>query len=214
MSILLIVLIGALVLALVVLAVLLLIGRDSETQPDEMPITASSDMATNLAAFAVLGWKGCLPFIFVLLFTGGGLATLYFGYQSYQNSKASETWPVVWGTIVTSEVSDYDSDGTTMYEARVVYEYTVNDSKIMSDKVSFGEVNTSNYRPAREIVDRYPEGQQVKVYYNPENPDKAVLEPGVKSGVWLPLGIGGAFTLVGLGMGMAFGLAILTGRWR
>lgn len=140
--------------------------------------------------------------IFTLIFVAAGLAMLYFAYQQYQDSKASETWPVASGTVVSSEVTRYrNSDRQTFYAADVAYEYTVNDVSYTGDKVAFSEVNTSKPDSAQKIVDRYPVGQQVEVHYDPADPGKAVLETEVGIGVWIQLGGGIFFVLIGLSAG-------------
>ena len=42
----------------------------------------------------------------------------------------------------------------------------------------------------QEIVARYPKGTPVKVFYNPQHPEKSVLEPGASgAGMWAAFGV-------------------------
>ena len=43
---------------------------------------------------------------------------------------------------------------------------------------------------SKRYVEKYPEGSQVRVYYDPENPETSTLEPGPGQGDWLVLAIG------------------------
>jgi len=47
----------------------------------------------------------------------------------------------------------------------------------------------------RAVLSRYRVNQPVQVYYNPNNPRDALLEPGSLEGIWL---VGGAILFYGL----------------
>ena len=72
---------------------------------------------------------------------------------------------------------DSDSDGVT-YRAEIVYEYHLDGVKHSADVVVFGDYGASWSSHAEGIVDRYPVGKKVTVFYDPSNHDNAVLEPG------------------------------------
>ncbi len=59
----------------------------------------------------------------------------------------------------------------------------------------FGHVDTSDIADARRIVAHYPKGKDVMVHYDPDRPERSVLETGVGPGAWIPLG-GGLFFIV------------------
>jgi hypothetical protein len=219
MSTILFILIGFLIIGIVVLLLVVRIVKAvrlaSSGQYQEMVSTVSSSMEARAKPQPRRQSRGGL-FLFTLIFMAAGLAMGYFGYQEYQDSKASEAWPVVSGTVFSSEVTSYSeySNGRhrTYYRADVAYEYTVNDANYTGDQVAFSEVNTSNPDPAQKIVDRYPVGQLVEIHYDPADPGKAVLETGVKIGVWMQLGGGILFVLIGLGVGLAAVVSSVTGR--
>jgi len=99
-------------------------------------------------------------------------------------------WPSVSGTIVSSgirETTEWKRKGIktgrdrTLYLPNVLYNYEVQGNKYRSYRVFFeGAEDYFDPGNAREIVSRYPSGKKVSVYYNPENPQFAVLETGVK----------------------------------
>lgn len=148
------------------------------------------------------GKKGCFPFLFLFALAAGGAILFGLGFRQYQNARVSKSWPIVPGVVVVSELYEYDSDDTTVYDADVRYQYTVNDFSYTGDKVMFGGVGSSNPTSAIEIVNRYPVGQAVEVYYDPADPGTAVLEKGVHESVWLPIGIGAGVTLLSLVMAL------------
>jgi hypothetical protein len=61
----------------------------------------------------------------------------------------------------------------------------------------FAYVDSSNDAPAREILARYPQGQQVTVYYDPSDPRTCVLEPGATPGTYQGYLLGGLGLLCG-----------------
>jgi hypothetical protein len=146
------------------------------------------------------GCGGCAGslFFFLIFFTvGGGL--LYWGWTILQNARASASWPSAQGQIVNSYVShSTDSEGGDSYSPEVTFEYTVNDQRYQDTRIKFGENSYSSNNRAQEVVNRYPIGQTVAVYYDPAEPETAVLEPGVTSGSYIVIGIGAIFVLVSL----------------
>ena len=140
--------------------------------------------------------------IFGLVFAGIGLFALVRGIVHYRTGKASASWPSAEGQVVVAMVDmrvSTDSDGMTSrrYTPRVVYNYTLNGQQFSSDQVHIG--SKSNYashaRAASKLA--YQAGQQVNVFYNPENPSQAVLEPGSTRGAWGTLLIGIVFFVAG-----------------
>jgi len=75
------------------------------------------------------------------------------------------------------------------------------DRQYSADMVSFGQYGSSSRSHAEEIVNRYPTGRTVAVYYDPSDPGTAVLEPGVTWSSYMILGIGLSFVLISLAVG-------------
>lgn len=141
--------------------------------------------------------RGCGGVIGMIVFMGiffvAGIGITYWGSQILGNANKSVEWPTAMGRVIFSDVrEDSDEDGAS-YHADVSYEYVVNDREYLSDQVSFGQYGSSNYSHAAEIVRRYPVGERVTVYYNPEQPETAVLEPGVTWSSYMVLVMGLCF---------------------
>jgi hypothetical protein len=66
-------------------------------------------------------------------------------------------------------------EGQTFYTADIKYAYTVQGVEYRSDVVVIG----GHSYGANATVKRYPLGKKVSVSYDPDNPGRAVLEPGV-----------------------------------
>jgi hypothetical protein len=70
-----------------------------------------------------------------------------------------------------------------------MYNYTVNEKTLSGIRVAFGTYN-SNQSHAQDIVNKYPQGKSVTVYYNPQDPKVCVLEAGIKGQVLVRPGLG------------------------
>jgi hypothetical protein len=149
-------------------------------------------------------WLGsCLSALLamgIFLVIGAGLA--YWGWNILQDARASSSWPTAEGLVTNSEVShSSDAEGGDTYSPEVTYTYTVRDSLYENNTIKFGENAYDSRRTADRIAASYPSGKTVTVYYDPENPDRSVLEPGVSAGSYIVLGIGVLFILISLIIG-------------
>lgn len=147
-----------------------------------------------------------------LLFVVIGAAFAFFGYRSYQLGTQSKEWPVAKGSVIQSEVvkrTRTTGTGTNRrkvveYVPEVAYTYNVDGQSYRSSRITFDAVNKLN---ARETVARYPKGKRIGVFYDPQKPDRAVLEPGADPT--------GGLVFIGLGVGLAFmGAFSSVNHWR
>ncbi len=106
--------------------------------------------------------------VFILL---GSLVCILAFWLQYMNRKAA-SWAATDGVIVKSELEP-DSDGDS--SAKITYRYTVNGRNFESSQFSFTALQ--NDLPAKQSrIAKYPMGQRVQVYYDPQKPTSAVLE--------------------------------------
>jgi len=145
-----------------------------------------------------------LGFFFILC-VGVGSLVIYSGISDFINTKASLDWPYTNGTVIKSELEQSgrtapSSKGSSpvVWYANIEYEYTVDNLPFRHYRVSYGDYGSSDQSHARTILDRYPVGKTVTVYYKANDPAESVLEPeGTMQGIMLKL-IGGAiFVLLG-----------------
>ena len=138
-----------------------------------------------------------------LLFFAVGVVFAYFGYSSYQLGTQSKDWPVAKGSVIQSEIRESrrtTGSGTnkrTVTELRpeVKYTYNLDGQSYESSRITFGAINKLD---AGKTVARYPKGKQIDVFYNPQKPDQAVLEPGTDpTGSLVFIGIGVILAFVG-----------------
>ncbi|NJN44561.1 MAG: DUF3592 domain-containing protein [Anaerolineae bacterium] len=143
---------------------------------------------------------GCLQSLaitFIFLVIGAGLS--WWGWTILQNARSSSSWPATQGQITESTLDhSTDAEGGDSYSPEVTYTYQVNGIFYENGTIKFGENSYSSQRKAQEILNRYPVGQMVSVYYDPDKPGRAVLEPGVSGGSYIVFGIGVLFVLISL----------------
>ena len=105
------------------------------------------------------------------------------------------TWPKVRGNVVESFIEGWTSDSGPSPVVR--YRYLVAGKTYESSQFSYHFVSgTLSY--AEKVVRTYPVGSSVDVYYDPTDPNSAVLEPG-KSHGWIWFFVGGlAFVAIAI----------------
>jgi hypothetical protein len=119
-------------------------------------------------------------FVSLVIFTSfsiWGIGQLYESIRGY-------TWPNVSGKIISSVARSrlYRSRNYVSHWAEVRYEYTVDNKRIVGDRIRF-IVRGMNEEQTRQIVSAYPSGKSVTVYFDPNDATSAVLEPGI----WWPM---------------------------
>jgi hypothetical protein len=118
--------------------------------------------------------KAELPRVFIASIIGLGL--MVFGVISIKNAMAAKKWPTVTGIITSSTVA---ADGTK-YVPRISYAYDVDSGTYSSDKIQYsGLFRYKTKSAASTVASKYPVNSEVKVYYDPEQPDRSCLEPAI-----------------------------------
>src|SRR5262245_36497076 len=83
------------------------------------------------------------------------------------------------GTILSSEVTRHDDEDGIAYGVKVSYSYTVGGQEYLGKRYRYQNASTSGSKWANRIVAANPSGTSVKVYFNPLQPQDALLSPGV-----------------------------------
>jgi hypothetical protein len=90
-----------------------------------------------------------------------------------RRGRASRDWPSTTGVISRSAI--FSSEGS--HNVTIEFRYSVGGREYRSQQIRyFGLPRT--HRGLVELVERYPAGNEVVVYYDPEKPSRAVLERG------------------------------------
>jgi len=139
------------------------------------------------------------------LILGMGTAAFVIGIQEIIGASASKTWSTVNGTVIRSRIEKSEqrtsrSSGTSIttysYQPDVTYRYTVNNTTITGQRISWGQV--TNREMAEDIILKYPLNKEVVVYYDPADPEQSVLVPGYSGGLLFMPSLGLAVIASGL----------------
>jgi hypothetical protein len=114
---------------------------------------------------------------------------------------ASRKWPASSGTVTASTL-EQSPDNKRRFRAAVQYRYRVGEKDYQSNRIFWGG-SEGRQKPMASVVASYPAGRKVKVFYDPQNPAEAVVDPVRNSGS-RPL------VLYGMAM-MTLGLFAFTG---
>lgn len=118
----------------------------------------------------------------VLVLVGGlvigmyGLWNVYWGYES-------QSWPTTEGVIIDSRIA-----GSTRIIGRkafIKYDYYVDGERYISPLVSY-TWKCIDYEGSIQILREFPKDKNVVVYYNPDNPENAVLKTEISGRIsWM-----------------------------
>ncbi len=135
-----------------------------------------------------------------------GAAILNYGLGQITQAKKSAGWPFVTGTVIKSEKEKHtttedtksNKKNVTYYLAMITYEYQIDGNTHTSDRVAFGGRDRNQ---TVEYLNKYPAGKSVAVYYDPDRPEEAVLEKGLKKKSYTIPIVGAVFIILGLLIG-------------
>lgn len=98
--------------------------------------------------------------------------------DAFWKAKSAEYWPTTTGVVVHSELKSVFFGTGKEYEANIRYRYSVEREEFESSQVrSRGEKGQHKWDVA-PLVDQFPVGSKVTVYYRPESPAESYLIVG------------------------------------
>ena len=128
----------------------------------------------QIASSSTLSPRGIL---LVLL----ALATLLpcLALPKYLRAKSSSQWPRAAGVITSSHLVAGSFKQMKGYRGVVHYRYQVGSAEYSGSRLSFGRDHLAVRDAWQKVLDTYPAGKTVDVYYDPKDPSFAILEPGL-----------------------------------
>lgn len=116
-----------------------------------------------------------------LLYAAVFAVVMYFGIQQAMEMDDSRDWPTTQGVIIESHIFSTLETSTKfggrdqVHEVRVLYSYAANGTHYSSNRL---RIHPNRYRTegtAKRELAQYPARKKVKVYYDPEKPERSVL---------------------------------------
>jgi len=149
----------------------------------------------------LFGWA--IGGIATLIGLGGVLLTTW----HIKQDRASESWPQVTGTVITSRIGSSTThrqnktrSSDTDYSVELRYTYEVEGQAYEGHRLRFGSTSHERRSDAQKEQRQFQAGKKVSVYYHPEKPGRSVLVRG---------GNGNWGQLIGLSICLLVGLTIL-----
>jgi hypothetical protein len=140
-----------------------------------------------------------------LVFLGGSIALIVWASGAiFEHIEAAKTFEQTTGRVVSSSAHTVHGrrwrQRVTHQDLDLTYEYTVDGNSYASGLVDFGE----NIRPtkvsANALLNKYPEGANVPVYYDPADPQRAILQLAWPAENLLAILMGTSFALLFVGL--------------
>ncbi len=120
-----------------------------------------------------------LPFGFWVIILG--LITLFLLYKLIKIFFYKKTT----GKIIKSQVKKVENQiSYEAYYPDIEYEYIVNGKRYKSSKIFLTNIE-SDYKTIKKLVEKYPEGKEIDIYYNPFKPEESILKRNYHTGMFI-----------------------------
>lgn len=145
-------------------------------------------------------------FIGFILFVAGVLLLVY-GGEIVREGVKSKNWNISEATIVHSDLDtkwvsktalDGNVDWIKMYSSDIAYTYFVDFKQYRSNRVRRHKYWDDKDHEAKSDLKLYPKWSKAKVYYNPNDPSLAILEPGLVYLDFFVITLGALFVVMGM----------------
>lgn len=117
-------------------------------------------------------------------------------FKSFQQHRASQSWEEAQAVITRSERRQGErgaQDREPKYEFQVAYQFQVDGTPYTGNRYTL-DLQRVDQSGVDDLVAKYPEGSQVTILYDPDNPGNSTIARGYGFSGWL-------FLLMALGTG-------------
>jgi hypothetical protein len=121
-----------------------------------------------------------VPFILI------ALLFVWLAMRGRKSANQTKNWPTASGRILSADIQMHrDSDGSTPHPV-ITYSYRVMGKDYVGTRITRTNMSIGGSLYTPRVLERYPVDKRVDVFYNPDNPQEAVLEQGSPaSGIFL-----------------------------
>lgn len=143
------------------------------------------------------------PLLFGSIFLLTGLVPIWLSAKTFAKDRAIARWPRAPGTVTRAIIKSYTgtsrnqqgfSQSYTQHELLVEFTYTVDGCELQGNRLARAPMPSST----KPDLSRYPTGQAVMVYYDPNDPKTAYLEVHTSTGAVILTCFGGLFVGIGI----------------
>lgn len=131
--------------------------------------------------------------IIIGLFILGGLASAVWGWTVIQRARKTLHWPHTNGVIEIAKAASEKDDLLPHIE----FSFNV-DGEAYRQTVKFPAGTMPSQELSNTYLEKFTIKRTVEVYYDPQDPQQATLEPGPARGDWLIFSLGVSASLLGI----------------
>ncbi len=122
-----------------------------------------------------------MPLLTALIITAAIVFIAFYVKKENALQSDSSNWIGTSAVITSSKVRrDWDKNqgaAKTIYWFEVQYNYVVDDKTYQGKRYTFhGNPSFSNKSEAKKLLEKFPVGKKITIYYQPENPEEAVIK--------------------------------------
>ena len=139
------------------------------------------------------------------IFIAFGVFILPLSLLAAVNSMQMAEWPSTQGIVTGGYIDPYwtssggkHADHYWVYTPRVSYSYNVSGVEYSCASIWRQDHQSKSANEAQRVINSYPTGMAVTVYYDPSNPSIAVLDKTEESSPFVPMAIGAALLSLGI----------------
>ena len=143
-----------------------------------------------------------MPDVPALVFLAICMAISAYGGRLFLAGLLSRSWPSTIATITTSRIVKALFSGTGQSRSKPVlelqYTYTVGGRTFTGKRITMAPNGWFSVGTPAGLHQKYPQGAEVSVVYNPRKPAMAALERGLPGRLWSFYAITGLFAVMAL----------------
>jgi len=131
--------------------------------------------------------------LLVLVFLGLGLWAVVAGSAKALEGWRARNWPVAPGRVIVSQAYELRTSQKIRVArlcVKVDYLYMVAGTVYEGHRINTGWSCFGSEDRVKDLLQEYPSGAAVQVRYDPEDPERALLEPGLDWTVFFLWGVG------------------------
>lgn len=111
-------------------------------------------------------------------------------FNGYADTVATQAFEQTTGTVLETGILTRDIGGQPQYSAYVRYEYTIVRETFTSDSIDLFRSYSESQGQEELLLMEYEVGENVTVYYDPVNPERAILRKGaIMTYVWIGVSV-------------------------
>lgn len=119
-----------------------------------------------------------LAYIFALV----GLVCLSAATWMFARARSTQQWSTTVGQVLNKEIEEHHNGDGVYYQTVITYRYTVHSKTYTSSRLFIGGTH-SGFSRAKLLLEKFRESESLPIYYDPANPEEAVLMTGVHLGI-------------------------------